>query len=210
MSNIYKNKRELIEKEIDSTEAVLDVGFLGQGVTRGDHNWPHQLIKNRTKDTYGLDLEIPQGKDFPENRYFEGSAESFNLPISPDIIFAGDLIEHLSNPGLFLGSSSKHLKPNGKLIITTPNCFSLFNLAEKLTKTEPTVNKDHTCYFNLKTLTQLLNKNGWQVESVGYIYTLDVLYKESWKKKLLNLIYNLVSHITPKFLETIVVIAKKQ
>ena len=59
-----------------------------------------------------------------------------------------DLIEHLSNLGLFLDSCARKLKANGRIVITTPNCFNLFDMASKLTKVEPIMNKDETVYFN--------------------------------------------------------------
>jgi 2-polyprenyl-3-methyl-5-hydroxy-6-metoxy-1,4-benzoquinol methylase len=137
----------------------------------------------------------------------EASAESFSLPKQFDVVFAGDLIEHLSNPGLFLSCARKQLRPGGRLIITTPNAFNIFSIAEKFSKGEPTVNPDHTCYFNSKTLEQLLQKNGWKVERVDFIYTLGDLHRESWKKKVLNGIYWLFSKMTPRLVETLAVTA---
>ncbi len=208
MTVVYKNKKALIEAKIGAQDVVLDVGFWGQGVTARDENWPHRLIKERAQDVYGLDLNF--GSEFEgKDRYFKMSAESFSVPATFDVIFAGDLIEHLSNPGLFLASCAKHLKPGGRLVLTTPNCFSFFSLTEKITKSEPTVNKDHTCYFNFKTLNQLLQKNNWSAQELSYIVDLEVRHRESLKKKILNLFYKLLLPITPKFIETIVVIAIK-
>lgn len=208
MNVVYKNKKMLIESLVTKNDVVLDVGFWGQGVTSTDENWPHRLIKQKAKEVYGLDLDF--AKEFEGNdHYFKMSAESFSIPVHFDVIFAGDLIEHLSNPGLFLDSCSKHLKPGGKLVMTTPNCFSFFSLTEKITKTEPTVNRDHTCYFNFKTLRQLLQKNGWEAQECSYIVDLEVRHKESFKKKILNVFYALLLPITPKFIETIVVVATK-
>ncbi len=208
MKKVYKNKEELIRGEIGSQDSVLDIGFLGHGVTQDNSNWPHKIVKEQAGEVWGLDLKLTH--EFRKPGYIEASAENFNIGRSFDVVFAGDLIEHLSNPGLFLQCAAQHLNSEGRLIITTPNCFSLFNIAEKFSKYEPTVNSDHTVYFNFKTLSQLLGKNGWVIEKTAYIYSLNVDYKESFKKKFLNLVYRLVSYMSPKFLETIVVIAKKQ
>lgn len=208
MSKIYKNKRELIDDVIKPSDTVLDIGFLGQGVTEADENWPHKLLRNKAKDVYGLDLNI--GAAYLGNdHYQEGSAENFQFGIKFDVIFAGDLIEHLSNPGLFLSSCLNNLKEGGALIITTPNCFNLFNLAGKMTNREPAVNKDHTCYFNEKTLIALLKKNSFEPTQISFVYSLEMKFKESLRKKFLNLIYYVLSKFTPKFSETLVVIAKK-
>ena len=52
-------------------------------------------------------------------------ATHFDLQQKFDAIVAGELIEHLSNPGLFLDCSSRHLQNNGLLILTTPNANCL-------------------------------------------------------------------------------------
>lgn len=203
---MYYDKLELLSKHVASTDTVLDVGFLGQGIQKNNTRWPHALLKQRAKDVYGLDLCL--GSEYKDNpHYLEASAEQFAFPVKFDVIFAGDLIEHLSNPGLFLRCCAAHLNPNGRLILTTPNTFNLFNLAEKLTKREPSVNPDHTVYFNSKVLRKLLEKNGMGAREVGFLYTLGYDHAESWKKKFLNGIYWILSQFTDKFIETVVIIA---
>lgn len=207
MKTIFQNKRDLIEQMVPRGAKVLDVGFWGQGVTAHDLHWPHRLLKERTDTVWGLDIEFDDAALEPRGHYVRASAEDFSIPETFDLIFAGDLIEHLSNPGKFLDSARRHIVPNGKLVLTTPNAFNLFNIAEKFSKGEPTVNPDHTCYFNDKTLSVLLRKNGWRTESIAYVYSLELSHKESWKKKVLNAIYWGVSKVTPSFVETLVVVA---
>lgn len=207
MKTVFINKADLIEHLFNAEDAVLDVGFWGQGTTIDKATWPHALLKKKASVVYGLDLEIDVSRLEHPERYLEASAEDFSFDRKFNTIFAGDLIEHLPNPGLFLDRCRDHLEDNGRLILTTPNCFNLFNLTEKLSKDEPTVNKDHTRYFNRKTLKVLLAKCGYELCSVHYVYTLEYDHKESWKKKVLNAIYALVSKFTPKFLETLVVVA---
>lgn len=205
---LYQNKVEMIKSCINNEHVVLDIGFMGQGKRPNDSDWLHRVIVQRAKKTYGIDLQpyIPEQSEYAK-RYTQQSAESFNLDEQFDVIFAGDLIEHLVNPGSFLDSCKSHLAEDGRLIITTPNTFNLFNLAEKITKDEPTVNSDHTCYFNKKTLTTLLKKCGWEIISFDYIYSLELHHPESWKKRALNMLYKLFSLFTNKFIETLVVTA---
>jgi len=42
-----------------------------------------------------------------------------------NVIVAGEIIEHLENPGLFLDNIKNFLNDDGILIITTPNIFLL-------------------------------------------------------------------------------------
>lgn len=207
----YKNKEALLDAVIAKDDTVLDVGFWGQGTSVDDPNWPHRFLLARADEVYGIDMEFDEER-LPQDasHYKKGNAEHFNFEKKFDVIIAGDIIEHLSNPGNFLASCGANLAPDGKLVLTTPNCFNLFNLTEKLSKYEPTVNSDHTMYFNYKTLSKLLLKNGYTVESIAYVYTLDPHHKESWKKKFLNLLYALLAGLTDKFMETLVVVATKK
>jgi 2-polyprenyl-3-methyl-5-hydroxy-6-metoxy-1,4-benzoquinol methylase len=206
---VFKNKKELIEKKVTQDERILDVGFYGQGIMPEDPNWIHGMLLKKSPHVHALDLDFDiSGLGLNEKNYHKASAESFDLGMKFDLIFAGDLIEHLSNPGLFLDSSKKHIAENGRLIISTPNTFNLFNLTEKLSKPEPTVNIDHTCYFNIKTLKQLFEKNGWYIDDWGYLYSLDVKYRQSYKKKVLNALYWVLSKFTNKFLENLIIVAK--
>lgn len=209
MTSIYRNKKELIQKHVASGAKVLDIGFYGQGNGADSPYWVHRLLFEQGADVWGLDLAYDEEHILgPKDHYRRGSAESFTIDQDFDVVFAGDIIEHLSNPGLFLDAVRKHIKNDGVLILTTPNAFNLFNLVEKLTKDEPTVNSDHTFYFNRKTLLKLLEKNRWKDIEVSYVYSLDLMHKESFKKKCLNVIYSFLSRLTPKFVETLVVIAR--
>ena len=206
---IYPDKRALITSLIKPTDVVLDVGFWGQAIARHDPNWVHGILRERSKEVWELDLEYDESQVSDPRRYKHASAEDVSFDVKFDVILAADLIEHLSNPGLFLQSCARNLKDGGRLIITTPNCFNLFNIASKLTHTEPIANKDETCYFNQRMLRQLLQKNGWQVVEADYLYSIGIVFRESFKKRFLNIVYYLLSRRTPKFVETIVVTATR-
>lgn len=205
-----KNKIELLNKVIKKDDVILDVGFWGQGITIDSERWPHRLLLDRAKEVYGIDIEYDETK-IPESdryRYKRVAAEDFSFgEIKFDVIFAGDLIEHLVNPGLFLENAKRNLKEGGHLIMTTPNTFNLFVMAGKLTREEPPINSDHTFYFNRRTIHTLLDKCGWKIDEFGFMYTLDYDIKESYKKKVLNVIYKVLSKFTPKFYETLIIIS---
>lgn len=203
---VFRSKKHFIDKVIDSDDVVLDIGFWGQAVKRNSVNWPHKLLIDNAKEVYGVDLDYEKGQVKNPERYQKASADNFDFDKEFDVIFSSELIEHLSNPGLFLEKCSKHLKKDGKLILTTPNAFSFFNLFQKIFKKEPPVNTDHTMYFNRIVLEKLLVKNNFQVESFGYIDTF-----RGWgvKRNVMRFIDILIRLITPKFTETIFVVAKK-
>lgn len=203
---IFRSKKDYLQANIRPTDVVLDVGFVGQGIRADQASSSHAVLRSLAGTVYGLDMQeyVPDGPVFP-GQYKQGSAEDFAFPERFDVIYAGDLIEHLANPGKFLESSKRHLKPGGRLLLTTPNAFNLFNLAEKLTKPEPTVNPDHTMYLNRKTLKVLLEKAGFVLTDVAWVYSLGLSHRESFKKKGLNVLYWILARFTDKFMETLCV-----
>lgn len=208
---IFKNKEAMMRALICSDDTVLDVGFWGQGTTHERIYWPHALLQEQGKRVDGVDLCFDEEYvrvRFPNSQYVLGNAEGFDMGQRYKVIFAGDLIEHLSNPGMFLEISKAHTEPDGRLIVTTPNAFNLFNIAGKMTRSDPVVNYDHTCYFNPPTLSRLLEKNGYEVEHIYFVYTLGELHKESLRKKILNLFYKMSALFTPKYMETMVCVAR--
>jgi 2-polyprenyl-3-methyl-5-hydroxy-6-metoxy-1,4-benzoquinol methylase len=200
--SLYRSQQDFIRENIKNTDVVLDVGFWGQGIPSTAPNWPHRVLKETARDIYGIDLAYDGSMG---NHYRKGNAEEFDFSLRFDIIYAGELVEHLSNPGRFLQSCMRNMKPGGMLIVTTPNCFNFYNLVDKLFRREPLVNSDHTCYFNERTLQQLCAKNGCEVIHTDYIYSLGFGFAESPKKKLLNGIYRVLSFFTDKFVGTIAV-----
>ena len=108
---------------------------------------------------------------------------------------------------LFLDSCKRNLKLNGRLIITTPNAFSLFSIVEKLFKKEPSVNSNHTVYFNFVVLKKLLEKNNWKIVESAYLDDAWPKYKQSFKRKNLWLVYKFFGIFTKKFIQNIVIVA---
>lgn len=205
----FFNKVDVLHHLINPNDVVLDVGFWGQGITWESEQWPHKLLRNRAKEVWGIDI-VYDASVIPEPdryRYKQAAAEDFSFDKKFDVVFAGDLIEHLVNPGLFLDNVRRHLAPGGRLIMTTPNAFNLYVMAGKLTREEPPINPDHTFYFNRRTIKVLLEKCNFEVKTFGFMFTLGYKHKESLKKKCLNLLNRVLRTWTPKFDETLVIVA---
>ena len=204
-ATVFKNKGDLIDKIFKPTDNALDVGFWGQGITRSNKSWGHDLIRHKVKYLFGIDLsEEIKSLDKQLYNYEVKNAEEFNYEHKFNTIYAGDLIEHVSNPGKFLESCKKSLSENGTIIISTPNTFNLFNIIEKIFKTEPTINHDHVAYYNIKTLNTLLTRHNLLIKKIGFIHSLETKYKQSSFKKIQNFIYFILSLFTNKYLETLV------
>ena len=142
---------------------ILDIGFSGQAVPATSPASPHSLLKQTGATVYGLDLALPAGYDGPQ--YLQASAEDFDFGRTFDAIFAFDIIEHLSNPGLFLTCCRRHLTPDGVLILTTPNAHGFYPMLLKLFHGVAPCNPDHVAWYDAPTILKLLEKNGWHGET---------------------------------------------
>lgn len=74
-----------------------------------------------------------------------------------DSLLAGELIEHIKEPALFLKEGSRVLKEGGTLVITTPNRFSLLNRLFKSYQ-KPA----HLSLFSREELLNSLEKEGFR------------------------------------------------
>jgi hypothetical protein len=88
------------------------------------------------------------------------------INFSPDVVVAGELIEHLENPLQFLQSFRRIPRLKGKaLLLSTPNATAIHNCLIGLANREST-HRDHLCILSFKTLSTLLSRAGydsWQI-----------------------------------------------
>ena len=147
---------------------VLDVGCTGHFVNIGSPQWLHGRLREKFPSVSGIDISEANAAILRENGFdkiYVQSAESFELSEKFDTIVAGELIEHLSNPGLFLQRARAHLEPGGRLVLTTPNPFSMLFISYALLKCPKTCeNVQHTCWFCPRTMAELVGRCGFRIE----------------------------------------------
>jgi SAM-dependent methyltransferase len=95
-------------------------------------------------------------------------AQDFDLGRTFDVVFAGELIEHLDNVHGFLTSVRRHLAPGGKLVLTTPNAFYIGNFIYRLGG-HARVHPQHTAWYCDSTLRRIVTINGFGPVDIHYI-----------------------------------------
>ena len=73
-----------------------------------------------------------------------------------ELIVAGEILEHLSNPGMFLDNLKKYSCP---IIITVPNAFSDNSGRTGIEN----VNPEHVAWYSYNTLKTLMERHGYEV-----------------------------------------------
>ena len=133
----------------------------------------HLKLREVASELWGLDMsgeDITYLKDqYQMENLVVGDAElidrSFPSSSAFDVIVAGDVIEHLKNPGLFLDGTHSLLAPQGILIVSVPNGV-VFHRGLKSLLGKETVNLDHNFYFSRKTLCHLLSSCGYETNEI--------------------------------------------
>lgn len=77
-----------------------------------------------------------------------------------DLIVAGELLEHLPNPGLCLTAIGR-LLPEATLLVTVPNALGR-DVAARARRGVECVHEDHVCWYSPRTIVTLLEKCGWR------------------------------------------------
>jgi SAM-dependent methyltransferase len=140
---------------------VLDIGATGVGLSL------HMKIKAVARSLIGIDIDAQAVDRYrashPDLQLVVGNVETIeSIEGAPfDVIVAGDVIEHVSNAGLALTNLRRFLKPDGKLIISTPNAFGGPNFL-RFALGRFVDGADHVCSYTRFTLANAMRRHGYE------------------------------------------------
>lgn len=210
---IVKNRFSAIELYVKG-KTVLDIGCVDarpDGKKKYKSTGLHHFLNTHASQLTGVDTDPDGVKQMKQDGYnvIESNAEDMNLGRQFDCIVAGEVIEHLSNQGLFLENMKRHLVKNGVLIITAPNAFGILNFWRILRKNKIKVHAEHTCWYDPITIEQLLRRHSFEIEGLFFSN------KSKWylRKNFYKLKYQiprLISNIRPYFSGVIIAVAKQK
>lgn len=141
-------------------------------------------------DRAGIDILNAQGS----KNLIQCDLESLNgcaVGAPFDVILAGEVIEHLNNPGLFLNGLKRFMREDTELVVTTVNAYCAmrffhYGARGKGGRAEPT-HPDHVAHYSYSTLKRLLERHGFDVEHF-YFYDLGNEHRRfvPWYLKVVN------------------------
>lgn len=152
---------ELIQSQ--NPKKVLDVGC-------GDGFFSQRILDNTNAEVWGIDISIEgtakaaeRGVRVKQNDLATGipfQAETF------DLVFCGEVIEHVFDPDFLLDEVWRVLTPGGKLVISTPNLAAWYNRVLLLFGIQPIF----TDVSTRKTLGRFWTLLGQGSQPVGHIH----------------------------------------
>lgn len=159
-------------------------------------------------DQRGLDILKKQGSE----KLYQADLENLeSVPIHQtfDVIIGGEMIEHLSNPGLFLNGIKRFMTPETRLVLTTINAycalrFAIYGLRGRGGRNEP-VHPDHVSYYSYKTLSLMLERHGLVVKEFCF-YDIGKEHRP-FNKWFYNLFNDICVRISPQLSDGVIAVA---
>ncbi len=158
-----------IETILQYTEGdtVLDFGAVQHDADNANNpDWLHDHLCRTHERVVGVDILQKEVKRLQEQGYNMryGNVETVRYTQQFDTVVAGELIEHLSNPGRMLDRAHDNLKDGGALVLSTPNPWALVHL-RRLALGNLQINDEHTGWYGPITMAQLLDRRGFELEA---------------------------------------------
>jgi 2-polyprenyl-3-methyl-5-hydroxy-6-metoxy-1,4-benzoquinol methylase len=163
--------KQLFRDLIPTTARVLDVGCGRSLFTEMDARFPFDVVAG----DLNFDSVHARASECPEQHWgvFDASALPFRSG-EFDALFAGEVIEHVTDVEVALREWHRVLKPGGVAIITTPNRDRLVSIADGV---ERPYSADHLNELSYRRLTrELLPKAGFQFVTQSCVH-LEIVLK---------------------------------
>jgi len=193
-------------------ESVLHLGcvdFYLEDVIK-DEKHLHIKLLDITKELYGIDYN-KQGLEYLERQYkitnlYYGNVEKLaDIEINKKFhfILAGELIEHLNNPGLFLEGVQKFMDEDSILLLTTPNAYSLKTFAHLFTGYEQ-IEGDHSLILSFSTALKLLSR--YNLKITRWVVACET--QKSKKSKIMSPFFDKVYKLIPQVSDKLILFCK--
>ena len=174
MINFTLNQLSFVErftllKTVCKGKRVLHLGATDYPVTENaiaTNRFLHSHLSGVAASVMGLDLaesaiEMLRLKHGIRNIKHGNIERPEDYPPGPfDFVVAGEIFEHLNNPGMALMAVNRCMAGSGTLIITVPNAYSLKGFCRATCGYE-WIHPDHVLHHSPSTLNTLLTRHGF-------------------------------------------------
>lgn len=185
----------------NQTVSILEIGYCRNGLL--DNLQEYTELKKFT-----LDINVREHKD--DIKFIQHDCNldfpNFNGELF-DIVFAGEVIEHIFDDAKFLKNIYKILKPNGLIVLTTPNLFfSVNRLLFPFGKMPYFAYAPyHYHFYSVPILTELVSRCGFSIRQISSSH---ILFSTR-RNKIFGKLFELMGNICPRMGAHIILFASK-
>ena len=213
-------------KLVQRVDFIKDVCAGRKVLHLGCTNWPytqvaidndmllHFELESIASELYGFDFD-QEGIDLLSaagvDNLYQADLESLgdvDLSDTFDVIVAGEIIEHLNNPGLFLSGIKRFMNEETRLVITTINAYGaargfIYAFRGKSGANEP-VHPDHVAYYSYRTLKLLIERAGLNLIEFMY-YDIGNEHRP-FSRRIVNLVNDICVRFIPQFADGVIAV----
>jgi hypothetical protein len=178
-----RGKRELI-MELCRDRSVLDLGCIQHSwrMSIDNPDWLHEAIRSVAASCTGVDYLNDDVEELRSRGYdiVYGDVLRDSPPGKYQVVTAGDLVEHLGNPGLLLDYIADALTDDGVAVITTPNAVYAAQFWTVIARGRPDISPEHAVLFDPFTFGKLVERSPLQIRD---LYWLEPSWSAFWNTR---------------------------
>jgi 2-polyprenyl-3-methyl-5-hydroxy-6-metoxy-1,4-benzoquinol methylase len=167
-SNVVVRDRVAYLCNLVERRHVLDVGVVEHtGEAKQSPQWLHGHLTRCAASCVGVDVIEQEVRDLNKQGYDVVFADITRAPLDQkfEVIVAGEVLEHLDAPGMFMEHCAAMLDTGGRLVITVPNPWYVNAIVKSCLKRYTFVDSaDHVAWYDAATLFELAQRHGFELE----------------------------------------------
>lgn len=165
-------------EKLATQKRVLHIGCADAGL-RADRHSSEQLLHTRLEplatslhgiDVSQEDIDALRQAGIPNLHVGDVCEDGWSIEVDEEdfeLLVVSEVLEHVSNAGQFLVNLATFARAHGaNAVFSVPSPFNPAVLRQLLSNAE-FVHPDHNYWFSFQTATGLIEKHGWQIESVS-------------------------------------------
>lgn len=174
-----------VERQV-SGRSVLDIGVVEHAANYFEKpSWRHARIARAARTCLGIDILEPLVEQVRQRgfnvRCVDATSDA-DLGERFEVVFIGDVIEHVNNPVALLTFAGRHLAPGGRILASTPNPFCRKFLRQFRRRGTMVVNLDHIAWITPTMAMELARRS--QLELTAYHLVKPIRGLSAWWKRL--------------------------
>jgi SAM-dependent methyltransferase len=169
------NDLNLFWPTILADRVLLDIGVVEHSMDLADRDgWRHGIFSRLATKAVGVDIlesEVQLLRDRGFDVRLADATSDIDLGERFDVVYIGDVIEHVNDPVKLLQFAARHLRPDGRIYVTTPCPFWWRNIVLMIKDQTYIGNVDHLRWVTPVNALETAHRAGVDLDSYHTVDT---------------------------------------